>query len=83
MSKIKICVYVKNFDYKGDEMLSLIEIYHKHPRSYMLSWSFDKLLNYVKEECYWQDIDINKISGILFVNNEEHWYYSVPSPILF
>ena len=82
MSKIKICVYVKNFDYKGDEMLSLIEINHKSPRNYMLSWSFEKLLDYVKEECYWQDININMISCILFCNNEEHWEYSVPRPVL-
>lgn len=80
MSKIKIFVYVMNYDYNGD---ALIKINHKQPRRYMLSWSFDKLLNYVKEECYWQDINMNMISCILFVNNEEHWEYSVPRPVLF
>ena len=79
MSKIKICVYVINYSYNGD---ALIEIKHKNPRNYMLSWSFEKLLSYVKEECYWQDININMISCILFFNNEEHWEYSVPRPVL-
>ena len=80
MSKIKICVYVMNYDYNGD---SLIEIHHKDPRNYMFSWSFEKLLDYVKEECYFQDININMISCIVFCNKEEHWEYSVPRPVLF
>lgn len=80
MKKLKILVYANFTDDKIGESLSLIEINHKSPRSYMMNWSFEKLLKYIKEECYWQDININSITAIQFYKNDEHWVYSIPKP---
>lgn len=45
------------------------EIRHKRPNKYMYAWSFKKLLNYIKEELYWQDIDESQITAIVLEDN--------------
>lgn len=43
------------------------------PRRYMTSWSFNQLINYVKEELYWEDIEKDSVVEIVIFNEREQW----------
>ena len=47
------------------------------PRNYMTGWDFDRMLKYVKEECEWAMIDINKIDCITLHNEREQWLVDI------
>nr|DAE44656.1 MAG TPA: hypothetical protein [Caudoviricetes sp.] len=47
------------------------------PRRYMCGWDFERLLKYIKEELYWEDIDSESIEVIEICNDSEHWYQAV------
>ena len=48
------------------------EIHHKRPRAYMTSYTFEQLLNYVKEELYWEDINEEDVLGFT-ISNKHCW----------
>lgn len=43
------------------------------PRRYMTGWNFDKLVNYIKEEIEWEDIQQESITEIVILNEKEQW----------
>lgn len=47
----------------------------KKPRSYMLSWSFDRLLKYIKSELEYREIDLKTVSCITI--ESENWQKSI------
>ena len=47
----------------------------KKPRSYMLSWSFDRLLDYIKSELEYREIDLKTVSCITLEG--ENWQKSI------
>lgn len=60
--------------YNGNEYKQLR---HLKPRRYMCGWDFKRLLNYIKEELYWEDIDSESVEVIEIHNEKEHWYQAV------
>lgn len=69
MLKVKVSYFNKEYQ----EQVYNHELRNLKPRRYMCSWSFDKMLNYIKEELYWDDIDINSVTSITIENEKEHW----------
>ena len=64
---MKICVILKDFSQE--------QINHKRPTTRMLDWDFSQLLNYIKEELYWQDINEEDIEAIQLISHS--WIKSV------
>ena len=60
MLKIKVWFKDENGE-DNEETLSNLR-----PRSYMTSWSFERLMKYIKEELYWKDIKENSVEVIEF-----------------
>lgn len=54
-----------------------IEIENKKPRYYMTSWDFKRLLKYVEDELYWEEIKKDEVKTIMLYNKEEQWEYGV------
>lgn len=50
-----------------------IELRHLRPRRYMCGYSFERMMKYIKEELYWEDIEENDVSVIEIENEREHW----------
>lgn len=65
---LQVFIYVQEEGYVGKMQLSRLR-----PRSYMTSWSFERLLKYVKEECYWNEVDLKDITAISIRDPKQHW----------
>ena len=59
---LKIKVWFK--DENGEDNEKTLS--NLRPRSYMTSWSFEKLMKYIKEELYWNDIEQDSVDVIEF-----------------
>lgn len=67
---IKIRVITKediDGGYRGTELRNL------KPRRYMCGLSFEQLLQYIKEELYWEDIKEDDVMEIEIFNKKEQW----------
>ena len=49
------------------------ELRNLRPRRYMCGWSFDRMMKYIKEELYWDDIKEDSVTSITIENEREHW----------
>jgi hypothetical protein len=68
--KVKIRVFTEQdveCGYNGTELINL------HPRRYMTSYSFDRLMKYAKEELYWANIKQEDVVGFEIYCRREHW----------
>ena len=70
---LKIKVWYKNVNGESANR----ELRNLKPRSYMCSWEFSRLLKYIKDNLYWDEIDENLVEVIEIVNEKEHWFQSV------
>lgn len=65
---LKVNVY-----YEEEGEIIKEEVRNLRPRTYMTGWSFEKMVKYIKEECSWQGINVNKIEEIVLQNEREQW----------
>lgn len=56
-----------------------VELNYLKPRNYMCGWPFERAMKYIKNELYWNDINPEDVDVIVFENETEHWYQSIPS----
>lgn len=43
------------------------------PRRYMCSYSFEQMIKYTAEELYWNNIDVECVTGFEIVCEKEQW----------
>jgi hypothetical protein len=67
----KIKVYYTDYETKEDGCCTTLK--NLKPRRYMCAWSFDKLLKYISEELYWNDIEKDLVDEIHIVCEQEQW----------
>ena len=72
---LQIRVYYK--ESKEEELCSRVVLNHLKPRRYMCAWDFEKLLDYVSEELYWEDIEKDSVEEIEIFNKKEQWVQNV------
>ena len=65
---MKIRIWVK----ENQESYSQ-ELRNLKPRRYMCGWDFERLLKYIEEELYWEDIEKEAVEEIVIYNEKEHW----------
>ena len=65
---MKIRIWVK----ENQESYSQ-ELRNLKPRRYMCSWNFERLLKYIEEELYWEDIEKESVEEIVIYNEKEQW----------
>ena len=68
---LKIKVWYK--DYETNEEGCSKVLRNLKPRRYMCSWSFEQLMEYIKEELTWEDIKEELVEEIVIYNEKEHW----------
>lgn len=56
--------------------LQKITLSNLKPRKYMLDWDFERRMNYIKEELYWEDIKEEDVEVIEIANEKSHWISS-------
>ena len=70
-------IKVKVWTIDENEEVRSIELRNLRPRRYMCGWDFERMLKYVSEELYWEDIDKDKITSISLYNEDEHWVQGI------
>ena len=68
MSKLTISVWTKE-----NENFYKTELRRLRPRYAMLGYSFERLLKYISEELYWEDIAKDSVTSICIGCKEQHW----------
>lgn len=67
--KLTISVWYKDKD--GD--FAKRELRNLKPRNYMLDYSFERLLKYISNELYWEDIHEDSVTSIHIACKEQQW----------
>lgn len=62
---IKVCVWTKE--------LRRVVLNNLRPRRYMCGWTFEQCLRYIKNELYFNDVDVSDIREIEFFDEREMW----------
>jgi hypothetical protein len=71
---LKIKVWYNDREYNE---VCVRELRNLRPRRYMCGWSFEQLIKYIKEELYWNDIQVEDVREIVIKNEREQWMQNI------
>ena len=71
-------MYVLLKDKENKKQVYYEELRHLRPRIYMISWNYEKILKYAKEEIYWNDIEEKNILSFMIEGKTFENYIKKP-----
>ena len=74
---LQVRVWSREREYQENSTTTLRYL---RPRLYMSGWSFERVWKYVKEECYWNDIEKQDIICVEFFDTNLHIVQSINNP---